>query len=290
MDKVNLFIIGVNKAGTSWLYYLLDHHPDVFMADAKELYYFGDEGPAEERPKSLEAYHSHFPFDEPYCYFGDATVMYYKSPATADEIRAYNPDAKLLAIVRDPIQRLLSQFQYNKQLGLIDEATSLSEALPDREYLVRTSHYEETLPAYAERFGPDQFKVVSLEAGRADPDAFWADLLEFLDLPAAPRPRSENQPENPTGSPAFRAFYRSTVRPLRRYSPQAYRWLLGSTLARQAKLALLRLLGRAGAKTEALSPEMETRLQEEFAPTYAYLRELGFEVYDDSRNEERASG
>ena len=282
MNEVNLFLIGVNKAGTSWLYYLLDQHPDVFMADAKELYFFGDEGPEAERPTSLEEYHGHFPFDENYRYFGDATVMYYKSAATADEIRAYNPDAKLFAIVRDPIQRLLSQFQYNKQLGIIDEATSLLEALPERRYLVRASHYEETLPAYAERFGPEQFHVVSLEAGHADPDAFWRDVLAFLDLPEAPRPKSEDRPENPTGSPAFRAVYRSTVRPLRRHFPQAYRWLLGSTMARQTKLALLRLLGTAGAKTDALSPAMKAHLQEEFAPTYDYLRELGFEVYDET--------
>jgi len=284
MNRVNLFLIGVNKAGTSWLYYLLNHHPDVFMAEAKELYYFGDEGPEEERPETLASYHHHFPFEEEYRYFGDATVMYYKSPATADEIQAYNPDAKLFAIVRDPIQRLLSQFQYNKQLGIIDEATSVAEALPNREYLLRTSHYEETLPAYAERFGPDQFKVVSLEAGRADPEAFWTNLLAFLDLPKAPRPRTEDQPENPTGSAPFRAFYRATVRPLRRHFPQVYRRLLGSTVARQAKLALLRLLGTARAKTEALSPEMEARLQKEFAPTYAYLQNLGFEVYNNSRD------
>jgi len=282
MNRANLFIIGVNKAGTSWLCYLLNSHPDVFMADAKELYYFGDENPDEECPETREQYHRHFPFDEDYRYFGEATAMYYKSAATADEIQAYNPDARLFAIVRDPIQRLLSQFQYNKQLGLIDEATSLSEALPDREYLVRTSHYEETLPAYAKRFGPKQFKVVSLEAGQADPDAFWTGLLDFLGLPNAPHPKSENQPENPTGSPAFRAVYRSTVRPLRRHFPQAYRWLLGSTVARQAKLALLRLLGRAGANSEALSPEMKARLREEFAPTYAYLQDLGFEVYDEA--------
>ena len=282
MDRVNLFIIGVNKAGTSWLYYLLDHHPDVFMADTKELYYFGNEGPEEERPETLKAYHSHFPLTEPYRYFGDATVMYYKSRVAAGEIQTYNPDAKLLAIIRDPIQRLLSQFQYNKQLGLIDEDTSVSEALPERDYLLHDSHYEETLPAYAERFGPEQFKVVSLEAGRANPDAFWTELLDFLDLPNAPRPRTEDQPENPTGSPAFRTVYRSTVRPLRRHFPRAYRWLLGSTVARQAKLALLRLLGRAKDKSEVLSPEMEERLKEELAPTYAYLRSLGFEVYDEA--------
>ena len=168
MNRVNLFVIGVNKAGTSWLHYLLDHHPDVFMADAKELYYFGDEGPEEERPETLEAYHSHFPLTEPYRYFGDATVMYYKSRAAAGEIQTYNPDAKLLAIVRDPIQRLLSQFQYNKQLGLIDEDTSVSEALPERDYLLHDSHYEETLPAYAERFGPARLEAHDLELLRSE--------------------------------------------------------------------------------------------------------------------------
>jgi hypothetical protein len=66
VSKVNLFVIGVNKAGTSWLYCLLDHHPDVLMADVKELYYFGDKGPEGEGPETRTAYHSHFPFDEDY--------------------------------------------------------------------------------------------------------------------------------------------------------------------------------------------------------------------------------
>lgn len=282
MNRINLFLIGVNKAGTSWLYYLLDRHPEVFMADAKELYFFGDEGPEDEGPNSLDDYHRHFPFGDEYRYVGDATVMYYRSPKIADEIQAYNPDAKLLAIVRDPIQRLLSQFQYHKQLGILDEETSLEQALDGRDpQLLRDSHYEETLPAYAERFGPEQFNIVSLEAGKENPDAFWNELLRFLSLRNAPRPTDEDRPENPTGSAAFRAVYRATIQPLRRYLPGVYRWLLGSPVARQAKLALLRLLGTAGAKTEVLSPEMETRLHEEFAPTYAYLRDLGFEVYDE---------
>ena len=281
MSRVNLFLVGVNKAGTSWLYYLLDQHPDVFMAAEKELYFFGDEGVDEEQLTALTDYHAHFPFDEAYRYFGDATVMYYRSPATADEIQNYNPEAKVLAIVRDPIQRLLSQFQYHKQLGILDETTTLSEAL-DRcdPQLLRDSHYEESLPAYADRFGPKQFKIVSLEGGKEDPVALWDDLLDFLGLPETPRPNEENRPENPTGSAAFRAVYRHTVQPLRQTFPGAYRWLLGHPAARIAKRTLLRLLGTAGAKTEVLSPEMEARLRKEFAPTYAYLQELGFDVYD----------
>ncbi len=281
MTRVNLFLIGVNKAGTSWIYYLLGQHPEVFMAEEKELYFFGEAGREAERPDTLDAYHGHFPFDADYQYFGDATVMYYRHPATADAIKAYNPDARLLAIVRDPIDRLRSQFRYHKQLGILDEGTALHEALDGRDpRLLRDSHYEETLPAYAERFGPDQFTIVSLEAGKESPEAFWSDLLDLFSLSDTPPPTGDDRPENPTGSAAFRAVYRTTVRPLRRHLPGAYRWLLGSPVARTAKRALLGLLGTAGAASTPLSPDLETRLREEFAPTYAYLRDLGFDVYD----------
>lgn len=279
MGRVNLFLIGINKAGTTWLYHVLNHHPHVFMAEAKELYFFGDSGRDEEKPDDLEEYHSHFPFDAPYCYFGDATVMYYRDPETADAIQNYNPDAKLLAIVRDPIQRLLSQYQYSKQLGVIDETVSLSQAVDDDvSRLRRDSHYEETLPAYTERFGPEQFKIVSLEAGLESPENFWNNLLGFLSLPEVTRPPDEDRPQNQTGSAAFRTVYRTTVRPFRNLFPN-FRWLLRSAGGRWIKRVLLGLLGTAEAKTEILSPEVEARLDEEFAPTYDYLRDLGFDLY-----------
>lgn len=276
MNRVNLFIIGVNKAGTSWLYYFLAQHPDVFMSEVKELYYFSDErsGPADR-----EAYHRHFPFDDDYRYFGEATPMYYRHEATAAAIHRYNPDAKLLAIVRDPIQRLLSQYRYHKQLGLLDEDTTVDEALDGRDpKLLNDSHYEERLPAFADRFGPDQFTIISLEAGRDAPDQIWEQLLTFLDLPPAPCPDPDSKPENPTGSAAFRRVYRLTARPIKTRAPSLYKWMLQSSLVRQIKLGLIRLLGTADRNT--LSAEQKTRLRDEFAPTYAYLRDEGVEAYD----------
>jgi hypothetical protein len=278
MSRVNLFIIGVNKAGTSWLYYLLGQHPDVFMSEVKELYYFSDERPG---PPGLEAYHGHFPFDENYRYFGEATPMYYRHRATADAIRRYNPDAKVLAIVRDPIQRLLSQYRYHKQLGLLDENTTLDEALDGRDpKLLNDSHYEHSLPAFSDCFGPNQFEIVSLEAGRDAPERTWNRLLSFLDLPAAPCPDPDAKPENPTGSSAFRRLYRLTARPVKEHAPSLYQWMLQSRLVRRIKLGLIRLLGTA--EPTPLPAELDERLRAEFAPTYAYLREQGFDVYDAS--------
>lgn len=283
MDRVNLFIIGVNKAGTSWLYYFLGQHPDVFMSEVKELYFFGDKKnypvAGTQDPNDLDGYHDYFPFDQNYQYFGEATAKYYQSEAVADEIRTYNPRARLLAIVRDPIQRLLSQYRYRKQLGLFDEDTTLDEALDGRDPpLYEDSHYERSLPAFTDRFGADQFKIVSLEAARDEPERVWEELLAFLDLPPAPCPDPDSKPENPTGSAAFRRVYKLTTRPIKAYAPSVYKWMLQSPLVRTIKLGLIRVLGTA--ESTALSPEQEARLREEFAPTYAYLRERGFDVYD----------
>lgn len=277
MARVNLFVIGVNKAGTSWLYHLLRQHPDVFMSDVKELYYFGDEHDGTE---SLAAYHDHFPFDEEYRYYGEATVMYYREKRVANEIHAYNPDAKVLAIVRDPIQRSVSQYRYHKQLGLIDENTDLSEALTEHPMLLRDSHYEETLPRFADRFGPNQFMVVSLEEGRNAPVRLWKELLSFLDVAEVALPERTSSPENPTGSAAFRRLYRATVRPLKKHAPGVYDRMLQSAVVRQIKLGLIRLLGTAD--SSPISDQLKAQLRDEFAPTYDYLQDLGFEIYPTS--------
>jgi hypothetical protein len=273
MEHVNLFVIGVNKAGTSWLYYLLGRHPDVYMSEVKELYFFGTH---KDGPADRDDYHRHFPFAEDYLYFGDATPMYYRDAAVVEEIYAYNPQAKLLAIVRDPIERLLSQYRYHKQLGIIGERTSLADILDEGSTrLLQDSHYEETLPRFAERFGPEQFKIVSLEEGRNHPEALWTDLLGYLDLPDAPCPDPDAKPENPTGSAQFRRVYRATVQPVKDYAPSLYQWMLQNAFVRRAKLALLRLLGKA--KKESVPSEVQTRLRNEFTPTYEYLRSLGFD-------------
>ncbi len=275
MSRVNLFIIGVNKAGTSWLYYFLDQHPDVFTSEMKELYYFSDERAG---PPDLDAYHDHFPFDKNYQYYGEATPMYYRHEATADAIHAYNPDAKVLAIVRDPIQRLLSQYRYHKQLGILDEDTTAEEALDGRDpKLLNDSHYERSLPAFADRFGSHQFKIVSLEAGRDAPERTWNDLLTFLDLSPVSCPDPDSEPENPTGSAAFRRVYRLTARPIQAYAPSVYQWMLQSSFVRNVKLGLIRLLGTADPDT--LTDEQKARLRDEFAPTYEYLQNEGFDVY-----------
>jgi hypothetical protein len=274
-DRVNLFVVGVNKAGTSWLYELLDAHPQVFMSAEKELHYFG-----EDHPDRRAAYHAHFPFEKagrPYRYFGEATPFYcHGGAAVARQIRDYAPGAKVLAIVRDPVARLRSQFRYHKQLGYVREEAGPEALLGEAAAELRAnSHYEKLLPPFAEAFGPDQFKLVSLEAAHADVPALWEELQAFLDVRRIPPPSLGNHASNATGSRAFRAVYRWGVHPLKRRFPVLYRALLRSSAARTAKRLLLHLLGTD--ERGALPAPVAAALRKEFRPTYRYLAERGFD-------------
>ncbi|MFQ6607274.1 MAG: sulfotransferase [Fidelibacterota bacterium] len=266
--KVNLFIVGVNKSGTSWLYHVLKEHPQINMSDRKELYYFGNE-----YPNSLEEYHAHFDFKNEYLYYGEATPTYYRDLKVAQQIKSYNPLAKLIIIVRDPIERFLSQYYFQKQIGSISERTTLVQFLNgDTRFLLSDSHYENTIPAYIELFDSEQFFVHSLEAVKADPESFWQEITEFLGVESLALPLPRNQSENPTGSKWFRKIYRTTVQPIKNSNYALYEAMLRIRVFRKIKLILLKMTGFA--KKKDLSIEVQKRLLTEFLPTYHYLETL----------------
>ncbi|MCF7805761.1 MAG: sulfotransferase domain-containing protein [Candidatus Marinimicrobia bacterium] len=266
--KVNLFVIGVNKAGSSWLYYLLNEHPDIFMSEVKELYYFGSE-----YPENLKKYHRNFDFSTEYKFYGEATPTYYRDEGTARNIHEYCPEAKILTIVRDPIQRLHSQFYYHKQLNLVAENKKVEEAVEVENHLISDSHYEKTLPVFEEIFGSEQVLLVSLEEAKADEKKVWEEVQRFLGLQIIQFPGERSRSENATGNRWFRLVYRLTIRPVKVYFPGLYKWLLQSQFMRWAKNSLLRVLGTA--RKEPISPETRMALEKEFEPTYNFLRERG---------------
>jgi len=268
-NQVNLFIIGVNKAGSSWLHYLLDTHPDVYMSKVKEHNYFG-----KTYPDNRDEYHKYFPFDKEFRYYGESTPTYFSSREIAEEIKEYCPNAKVLAIVRDPIQRLLSHYYFRKQIGVIPEKADLDEGLEIDPHLLIDSHYEKTLPVYQEIFGVDNFKVVSLEGGKQDIDALWKEMCEFLGLTLTDLPDSKLKAENPTGSKAFRGFYRAAVLPIKLKAPGLYKLILQNKLFYWIKTISLAILGTAN--KQDIPNELMLQLKREFEPTYNYLDSIGF--------------
>jgi hypothetical protein len=110
-QKVNLFIVGAAKAGTSSLWKALGQHPDIFTVTDerfKEPAYFSEKG---ER-LGLKKYHSLFDDGSRSRYRCDASTAYLTSPESAQRIHDYNSSAKIVIVLRNPVDRAYSLYNW----------------------------------------------------------------------------------------------------------------------------------------------------------------------------------
>ena len=114
MKKPNCFIVGGPRCGTTALYSYLKSHPQICMSDIKEPNYFSDDlGPQLRRCTTEEQYLANFSgLGEHHTVVGEATVFYLYSKVAIPSIRKFNPDAKLIAMFRDPVEMLYSVHSY----------------------------------------------------------------------------------------------------------------------------------------------------------------------------------
>ena len=114
--------IGVQKGGTTTLQRLLEQHPQVYLPPCKELHYFSlhyGQGEA--------WYQQQFEAAAPDQRCGEITPYYLFHPQVPARIHALLPEAKLIVLLRDPVERALSQVAHSMRLGL--EPLELEEAL-----------------------------------------------------------------------------------------------------------------------------------------------------------------
>lgn len=116
MKKINFIVIGAQKSGTTTLHKHLESHPEIYVPPEKEAIYFSDK---ERLKKGFEWYYAEFfkAAKEEHI-IGKVTPHYMGYPESAEEIKRHNPEAKIIAILRDPIDRAESQYKMNIKRGL----------------------------------------------------------------------------------------------------------------------------------------------------------------------------
>jgi hypothetical protein len=201
----NFLVIGANKAGTTSLHRYLGEHPDVFVSAVKEPSYFAVAGaparaerdldPAERRSRALmvqtEAeYRALFDAVDGERAIGEASTAYLSSTRAPERIAAAIPDAKLIAVLRQPAERAFSAYAMHVSWGVepLSFPDAIAAELADdrvgglwRHYLP-SGFYARHLQRYLAVFPAEQLRVgLSEDLGR-DPQAFVGDLFEFLDV------------------------------------------------------------------------------------------------------------
>lgn len=205
MTMPNFLIIGTQKAGTTSLYHYLNQHPEVYMSPVKEPNFFAIEGEklnfrgsfGEDNLNStpfanFKAYKSLFKGVENERAIGEASTLYLYSPKAPERIKYYIPDVKLIAILRNPVDRAFSNFLYNVRDGR-EPIQDFAQALQEEQKRILNNwgyiwHYRQRgfycaqLKRYYDMFGRDQIKIILYEDLNNNLANVLVDIFKFIEV------------------------------------------------------------------------------------------------------------
>jgi hypothetical protein len=180
VSKKYCFVIGAAKCGTTALADMLDTHPDIDVSTPKETNFFTDPG----IKKGFDWYESRFPQNSEATYRVDASVSYSAgweggSENIAERIAKFSPDAKIIYVIRDPIERTRSAYWHAVRSGY--EHNPLWDAIqnPDIDHIT-ASQYINRIEDYLNFFKPENIQVISAHTLRSDTFETINFLCEFL--------------------------------------------------------------------------------------------------------------
>ncbi len=231
----NFLIIGAAKAGTTSLHHYLGQHPDIFMCPRKDTFFFNFAGKAPDfgGPGDNEWYEDRAVID-PDDYrslfanvsgetaVGEACTAYLYDAEAPARIHDQMPHAKLIAVLRDPVERAYSSFLQQIRDGL-ETTDDFAEALalePDRMarnwrplwHYRRRGYYFEQIVRYLEHFVRSQLHFCLYDDLRDDPTRMLRDIFTFLGVDAGFQPDVSVR-HNRAGIPSSRLLYRMVMTP-----------------------------------------------------------------------------
>lgn len=237
MDVPDLIIIGASRSGTTSLHSYLQQHPQIFMSPQKETRFFTHEehganhqGVADAYAYNrkvitdADAYQKLFEGRTTEQLTGESSPVYlYRSERTVERIRHHVPEAKLIAIFRNPVDRAYSDFLNMVRLGW-EPLRDFERALEEEErridadwssfYHYRAKgFYAQQLRAYLRRFDREQMKFFLFKDLREDPALVMSELFAFLGV--APDVSVDTQSQhNRSGLPRLQALHRILTHPI----------------------------------------------------------------------------
>lgn len=203
--RVGIFVGGVQKGGTTSLHGYLCAHPGLLAPDLKETHFFDDETVAWRQP-DYRAFHHFYREGSDLRRAFDSTPIYIFWPPALARIAAYNPDAHLIFLFRDPIGRAWSHWcmEYARAADRMPFAEAIRGGRRRLEKLP-TLHPDRRVYSYVERgfygaqlrrlldlFPRDQILFLRSSDLAADPAATLGKIAEFLDLEPFPQLAARN--------------------------------------------------------------------------------------------------
>lgn len=289
----DFFIVGAPKCGTTALDYYLWSHPDIFVAK-KEMHFFGADlrfGPQFYR-RDRDAYLAEFDAWDGQARVGENSVWYLFSQQAAGEIKAFNPQARIIIMLREPavmLYSLYNQFRSdgNEHLPTFAEALmaesdrragrriSRQTYFPQGLVYRATARFAEQVQRYFEAFGRERVHVIIYDDFAADTAGAYRKTLDFLGVSSGHADMNFGvvNGSQTVRSPTLRAFLQD---PLIRGTAIALRsWLPPAVFTMIQKTGMqLCILNSRQQKYPPIAPDLLLSLKREFAPEVERLSTL----------------
>ena len=221
MATVNLFVVGAAKADTTSFYSYLNQHPDIYMSPIKEPHFFSTDIRKENftqknytgsildtakyfSTRPLSPQHIAF-IDNPDEYnalfegaglsriLGETSTGYLYSSTAASNIARYNSAAKIVMILREPVDRAFSHWKMNLASGSADAGKPFMETILDdyasspkgwgiSNLYIDLGMYYEQIKRYYDHFPEQKIKIMRFDQLMQNPEQFMADIYDFLGI------------------------------------------------------------------------------------------------------------
>jgi hypothetical protein len=288
MTLPNFVIIGVQKAGTTSIYNYLKQHPQIYTSPIKETHFFQQEWTNEEiekavrayganKPRTLEDYLKLFAGVRDEIAIGDASPNYLLYHQTSVPLIAkYIPHAKLIAILRNPVDRAYSDYLMNMREGrnkrdLIEQAKYRTQ----QSHVIRKGFYYEGLQHFYDVFDPQQIKVFLYDDLKADSGKLMKEMYQFLGVDPSFTPDTSKVAQKaqvPKNQAVNKLLQQKN--PLRSSIAKMLRGVFSVKTRQKLRTQLVQLNMDKKGKIPPLSPQDRQELQEIYRPDILKLQEL----------------
>jgi len=200
MIKPNLFIVGAPKCGTTFLYHYLKMHPEIYFPNFKEPHFFGSDLKRKHSAYNLNKneYKNLFEIDKKI--IGEASTLYIFSKNAAKEIYDFNPNAKIIIMLRDLVDlvhSMHSQFLFSGDEIIEDFEQALDleknringKNIPNQTtvdnklfYTSNIMSLPQNINSFIDYFSRKNIKFIFLDEIKNNPEKVYKQTLDFLDV------------------------------------------------------------------------------------------------------------
>ena len=287
MKKPNFFIVGAKKSGTTAMFEYLKQHPDVFMCEPKEPAYFGKDLKIPDVVATEDEYLKLFAGARGEKIIGEGSTWYLNSLQAAREIHDFNSDAKILIMLRNPVDMIHSLHSYLIWMGweTIEDFEEALEAEDDRKQGRRIPYpmypvrpllyremvtYSEQVQSYLDVFGQAQTKIIVFDDFKNDARGAFKETCQFLDIDSHFEPIIEKVNENRSVKNA--KLHSIITRPNPKIK-QLVRGLLPQSLRARAGEKLIAMNSQTAAR-QTMPDNLRRQLEDEFTPDVERLGQI----------------